>query len=384
MALRARLHAWGAALHTTTLPRPRRIDWALAALIAAVGIVEPLFADLPGLVPASGVGVVSVMAFVVRRVSPLGAVLAGGLTQAAADLYAVATGNPVEPLAASIIVAGAVVYNAGRWGSARTVGIAAFLAAVAIPALGSQNTFTEPNLILSALDGLVAIVLLTTGLLIRISTDARAQRDLATALQERDRLANQIHDSFAHHMSAIAVRAEAARRLDDPEALDDALLAIKRSASTGLTDLRHLVAGIRTPGTETRPLPGLGDIQQLAADHRTDALDIRVDLHAQPEVIPVTASSAAYWIAREAVTNAFRHAVGASSISITACTTDDRLDLVVADDGRGSSAAGRRGGHGLTSMSQRAEELGGTLCAGPDQSGGWSVTARLPLNRGEA
>ncbi|MGI9598114.1 MAG: sensor histidine kinase, partial [Acidimicrobiales bacterium] len=274
-------------------------------------------------------------------------------------------------------------YNAGRWGSTRTVVVALLLGAGAVPLASLANPDTEPGWLLLGFDALVVIALIAIGLLIRSNKDAKEQRALAETLEERNRLANDIHDSFAHHMSAIAVRAEAARQLDDPAALDEALTAIKRSASTGLADMRHLVAGLRTPDNDARPLPGFGDMQHLASELSTEALAVDLAIDAQPELIPVSTSAVAYWITREALTNVSRHATGATRATVRARGTDRHLDLTITDDGATPSVPEITRGHGLRSMTERARSLGGELSAGPNPKGGWLVSARLPLNRGD-
>lgn len=276
-----------------------------------------------------------------------------------------------------------MLYNTGRWASARTVLAGLVLGGAVIPLVGLVNPITERDLLLLGFDALGAVVLIVIGLLIRSNADAKEQRDLAETLEERNRLANDIHDSFAHHMSAIAVRAEAARQLDDPVALDEALTAIKRSASTGLADMRHLVAGLRTPDEEAKPLPGFGDMQRLVDELSTETLSVELAIEAEPELIPVSTSAVAYWITREALTNVSRHATGATSATVRARGTNRYLDLTVTDDGSTPNRPETPSGHGLRSMTERARSLGGELSAGPNPNGGWLVSARLPLNRGD-
>ncbi len=384
MALIKRLAALISPTSATVLARPRTIDWSIGAGLIVLLIVEAVFDDLPGVGLSAVAALVATTAFVWRRVQPLIALVAVAAASMVVDLTAGLLDRPVESTFAEGLAALTVIYCAGRWGSARAVVAALFLASLAVPLASMANPNTEPGLLLLGFDILATVVLIAIGLLIRSNAEAKEQRELTEALEERNRLANDIHDSFAHHMSAIAVRAEAARQLDDPAALDEALTAIKRSASIGLTDMRHLVAGLRTPDDNARPLPGFGDMQQLASELTTDALRVELAIDADPELIPVSTSAVAYWITREALTNVSRHATGATMATVRARGTDQHLDLTITDDGATPSLADFTRGHGLRSMTERARSLGGELAAGPNPKGGWLVSARLPLNRGES
>ncbi len=383
MALTERLVALMTPANAVRLPRPRRVDGAIGAALAVVAVVEGALADLPGVGVSVPVGLLAAVVFVWRRVQPLAALLIVSAASIVVDLAAGLADRPVEITFTEGIAAIAVLYTAGRWGSARTVVVALVLGGAVVPLASLANPITEPGLVLLGFDALATVAVIAIGLLIRSNTHAKEQRELAEQLEERNRLANDIHDSFAHHMSAIAVRAEAARQLDDPAALDEALTAIKRSASTGLADMRHLVAGLRTPDDEARPLPGFGDMQQLATELSTDALAVDLVVDAEPELIPVSTSAVAYWITREALTNVSRHATGATTATVRASGTDRHLDLTVTDDGATPAVPEPARGHGLRSMTERARSVGGELSAGPNPTGGWLVSARLPLNRGD-
>lgn len=383
MTLAKRLVTLIAPVSVTRLPRPRTVDWIIGAALLAMIPLEAWFSEVPGIAVTVVAGVVATAAFVWRRVHPLAAIVTLALISITVDLGAGLLDKPIEVTLTEALAVLAVLYNAGRWGSARTVLVSLVLAGVIVPLAGMANPLNEPGFLLLGFDILGALVIIAIGLVIRSNAEAKEQRELAETLEERNRLANDIHDSFAHHMSAIAVRAEAARQLDDPAALDEALAAIKRSASTGLADMRHLVAGLRTPDEQARPLPGFGDMQQLVAELSTDSLRIELAVDAEPELIPVSTSAVAYWITREALTNVTRHATGATRASVRVRGTDRHLDLTVGDDGATPNVPEVTRGHGLRSMTERARSVGGDLSAGPNPNGGWLVSARLPLNRGD-
>ncbi len=367
----------------TVLPRPRAIDWVGGVALAATVVAELLAGDLAGPVPSAALGLIGAGAFVVRRVWPLHAVLVLGLSSATLDVLAGATDMAIELTFAAAVAGFALLYTAGRWAPPKTVATAAIIAFAVLPVAANINPANGSSITLTVIDALVQALIVATGLLVRSLVDGRKQRELATELQERNLLANDIHDSFAHHMSAIAIRAEGARQLDNPAELDEALRAIKQSASTGLTDLRHFVSGFRGPDDIPQPLPGFGDLEHLAAELSTDTVQVMVDIDAQPEMIPVSVSAAAFWITREALTNVFRHATSATRAVVRTRSTDHHLDLTITDDGATPTTPVTKSGHGLSSMTARAKALGGDLTAGPNPNGGWLVAARLPLNRGD-
>lgn len=368
----------------TSLARPRIVDWILGAILLATAIAEVLFGSLPGAGPSAAVGLIASIAFVVRRVWPLYAILALGVATVAVDVVAGLTDSPIESTFAAAVAGLVLLYTAGRWAPPKSVAIATVIAIAVLPLASALNPAYSSSVTLTIVDALMQTVIVGAGLLVRSLADAREQRELAMALQERNRLANDIHDSFAHHMSAIAIRAEAARQLDDREELDKALRAIKQSASTGLADLRHFVAGFRDPEEIPRPLPGFGDLEHLASELSTDTVQVVVDIDAEPEMIPVSVSATAFWITREALTNILRHATSATRAEVRTRSTDHHLDLTITDDGATPSTQKAAQGHGLSSMTARARALGGELTAGPNPNGGWLVAARLPLNRGDS
>ncbi len=359
------------------------------AVLVAVLVVDVLLVDFPGgaiFVGSPGgvlvvaLGLLAAATSVMRRVWPLGTVLALGLATVGVDVLAGVMDTPIELSYATSFGGVTLLYNAGRWAAPKTMAIASIVALALGPSHWYLNPVERPNIELGVINTLVLLLVVAVGLLARSVVDAKEQRQLSTALQERNLLANDIHDSFAHHMSAIAIRAEAARQLDDAEALDDALRSIKRSASTGLTDLRHFVRGLRTNDDIPRPLPGFGDIQHLASELSNDNLKISVETDAQPEMIPVSVSAAAFWITREALTNIIRHATGATQAHVHTSSTGRHLDLTITDNGVTPNTPVSDRGHGLSSMTARAQALGGDLTAGPNPNGGWLVAARLPLN----
>ena len=197
--------------------------------------------------------------------------------------------------------------------------------------------------------------------------------------EERLRIAREVHDVVAHAMVAINVQAGVAAHLleQDTEQAREALLHIKRTSGDALSDLRATLGVLRDPGqaAPVGPAAGLENLDPVADRLRAAGVEVTVDVDAGG--VPAPVHSAGYRIVQEALTNVLRHA-RAQRASVVVRTCEDRLTIVVADDGAGSGAPGGAGA-GVRGMRERAAALGGTLDAGPAAEGGWRVEAALPL-----
>jgi signal transduction histidine kinase len=210
--------------------------------------------------------------------------------------------------------------------------------------------------------------------------DERAQ--LAVAF-ERARIARELHDVIAHSVSVMVVQASAERRSLGKELNQtrEVLDMIERTGRQALTELRRMLGVLRKTDDPLllAPQPGLPDLSNLLEQFREAGL--QVGFHVEGSRIPVPAGVdlSAYRIVQEALTNTLKHA-RATRAEVTLHYFGDHLDLVVADDGRGSSEGVRsNGGHGLVGMRERVAMLGGSLQAGPKDGGGFSVSVTLPL-----
>ncbi|MEU6145710.1 sensor histidine kinase [Streptomyces sp. NPDC047081] len=201
---------------------------------------------------------------------------------------------------------------------------------------------------------------------------------------ERARIARELHDVVAHHISMIAVQAENARLTTAGLPPDGAarFLAIGDTARTALTEMRRLLGVLREDadtGVQRRPQPGLGQLLELLDEARDAAgsatrLIVSGPVAALDPGVEVTA----YRIVQEALTNARRHAPGAA-VDVELHYGDDELAVRVRDNGPGPTAPGVPG-HGLLGMRERAATVGGTLRTGPAPGGGFLVEARLPVH----
>ncbi|WP_211207350.1 sensor histidine kinase [Stackebrandtia nassauensis] len=207
-----------------------------------------------------------------------------------------------------------------------------------------------------------------------------------TARGERARIARELHDVVAHHISMVAVQAETARLTTPgmPEAGAQRLRAIGDTARAALTEMRRLLGVLREDtGTEParlQPQPGLR-LRELNAllDETRDAsgAGIRLVLKGQYAELDPGVELAAYRIIQEALTNARRHAPGAA-VDVTLHYTQDELLMTIRDNGPGPSTTAPVGGHGLSGMRERAAAVGGQLTTTAASGGGFRVDVRLP------
>ena len=221
---------------------------------------------------------------------------------------------------------------------------------------------------------------------------AQAERG---ALAERARIAREMHDVVAHHMSMIAVRCETApyRVSGLTEAARAEIAEIGAAARTAMTEMQGLLGVLRASdqgGTgvagraDLAPQPSIGDLGALLEQSRAAGLRLTADLGAEPgalaESVPDAVGLTVYRIAQEALTNASRHAPDAA-VELRLRRTPVGLELVVRST-PAPGAVGRAapsGGHGVTGMRERAALHGGELAAGPDRDGGFTVRAVLPV-----
>ena len=219
--------------------------------------------------------------------------------------------------------------------------------------------------------------------------DALAQ---VAAAAERARIARELHDIVAHHVSVMVVQADgAAFALENsPDKTREALGAISGTGRQALAEMRRLLGMLRSPavGPELAPVPGTGQLSALLEQTRTAGIPVTFSQEGTPVASPAEgAGLAVYRVVQESLTNVRRHGGPGVSAAVTLRYTADGVTVSVTDDGRGAaaqpapakSAAADSTGHGLDGMRERVELYGGTVTAGPRPGGGYQVTATLPL-----
>lgn len=205
----------------------------------------------------------------------------------------------------------------------------------------------------------------------------QAARLRRAKLDERSRIAREMHDSLAHHLTLIATTAGAIEyRPDaDPDATQAAAGRVRTSAADALVELRGILRILRTDGDELRPAAGLPDIEALIEHARAGGTEVSWERAGQEDP-PAAVGLAAYRVVQEALTNAHRHAPGAP-VAVALATAPGHLDLTVVNGPSQADANDDGAGTGLVGLTERVELVGGTLTAGR-RNGGFAVTASIP------
>jgi signal transduction histidine kinase len=213
--------------------------------------------------------------------------------------------------------------------------------------------------------------------------NAALQRQAERAVAvERARIARELHDIVAHHLSVVVLQAAGARASGGPAA--GALEKIEHSGRQALTEMRRLLGVLREPHDEPglTPQPGVGELAALADSVRAAGLPVRLVVRGDHAGLPAAVDVSAYRIVQEALTNVLKHA-GPAHAEVAVGCVDGAVTIEVTDDGAGIPAAGAQaGGQGLAGMRERVAIFGGELLAGPQPGGGYAVRARLPLGDG--
>ena len=201
-------------------------------------------------------------------------------------------------------------------------------------------------------------------------------------MDERARIARELHDVVAHGVSVMVVQAGAARSTLSAEERDVGVRAhlesIEGSGRQALSEMRRLLAMLREDDElALEPLPGIDQLDALVVAAREASLPVAVQIGGDPQPLPPGIGLTAYRIVQEALTNAIKHA-GPASAQVTVRYCPDRLELEVVDDGVGDTGANGTG-HGLIGMRERTALYGGELHLGSRADGGYAVRLRLPI-----
>ena len=350
-------------------------------VLLAGGIVGAIFEpDVDWRPLAAITSVLVVPTLLVRRKKPLGALALTMAVMLPADVMTRGFGDGTAVTVAAGIVTVILVYHLFRWASGReiTIGMGLLVGWLVLAAIASgEYAETLGGLPFWGLPGSVGAVL-------RYRQHARRRGIEEARATERERLARELHDTVAHHVSAIVIQAQAGRAqaATRPEAAVDILAVIEDAASRTLADMRQMVGSLRaSEPAALAPQASLADIERLADEPAGP--DVEVALTGDLDGLSSSMEASLYRLAQESITNARRHARNASRITVEIEGLDDHVRLRVSDDGDmiGNMPA-RSSGFGLVGMSERASLLGGTLDAGPAPDRGWLVDATLPRSEG--
>ncbi len=363
---------------------PARVwrDWALVgALIPVVVLEGVLREDLVWRVASVVVALALLPTLLWRRTHPLAAVVAAFGLLAVVDAASLAAGVDWMGLDTTVfVVVVLLIYSLFRWGSGRhaVIGLAVF----SILVLLSGRDAPASNVVQG---GLFMLAVAAVGVAVRYQSNARSRGMDQVKLLEREQLARELHDTVAHHVSAIVVRAQAGRVVAafDPAAALDALAVIEDEASRTLAEMRAMVGALRHgEEPDLSPQRGVADIERLVTVNGARP-QVDLELSGDLDGLRPSVDAALYRLAQESITNALRHARRATRIHVTVSGDDDCVRLTVGDDGDAGAFDPRSAsGFGLIGMAERAKLLGGTLEAGPNRNGGWTVQAVLPRDHG--
>ncbi|MGW3709449.1 sensor histidine kinase [Streptomyces albogriseolus] len=334
-----------------------------------------------------------------RRTAPRTALLTGTL--------ALAADTTTQGSIATIVMFTDLMYAAVVYGSPATARRLPWITGVLTLAgmLVPYAVWRVPEaLLIGLVVGALAFAPASTGLIVRNHRDAAdaarlqaeqtallAEMDRVQAVTaERSRMARELHDLVANHLSAIAIHSTAALSLDDPGTSKDALTVIRENSVQGLSEMRRLIGILRDGADDREPsaTPTLDGLGALVAGARANGLDVTLD--AGHGAVPAPVELAAYRIVQESLTNALKHAA-AGRVTVCLRRSPDVLEIRVTSpygDRDGPRAPGS--GAGLVGMRERAALLDGSFTAGPEdgpEGKRWVVRAALPVTdveQGEA
>ncbi len=214
-------------------------------------------------------------------------------------------------------------------------------------------------------------------------TSQQALTNQAVA-DERRRIARELHDVVAHHVSVMGVLATGSRRMlaRDPAAADEALATIEETGRTALREMRRLLTVLRAdaePAGELAPQPGLAGVEGLVEQIREAGLPAVLKVEGVPGPLDPGVALTVYRIVQEALTNALKHA-GAAAVEVRLLFAPHELIVEICDTGRGPQLGSGAIGHGLLGMRERVMLYGGTLRTGPRPGGGYRVYAKIPVD----
>jgi signal transduction histidine kinase len=359
------------------VPPLGRLDWLLVGVYGAAALTEGIIR--PGVVwrpLVTTLALALIPALLWRRCRPMLAALAGwGIAALLSVLQSAA--HPGDLGLSSMMAVLILLYGVVRWGSGREmVAGTSFVAGVA--ALGMVVSSPGWADVFGGSALLLLLVALAAAFRYRADLSRRQHREIRN--EERVALARELHDTVAHHVSAIAVQAQAGGVVAGarPEKAAEVLAAIESEASRTLAEMRSMVRMLRDEeDVDYAPQRGVADLPALARAEATPAVEVSLD----PSLprLPRPVDAALYRLAQESLTNSVRHARGVTRVRIDVHRHGSEVRLRVSDDGQTRPGPVPEPGFGLLGMTERAQLLGGSLSAGPAPDGGWLVEAVLPV-----
>jgi signal transduction histidine kinase len=354
----------------------RRVDrWLSLGFSLAVLVEVWLRPEFPSRLFAAAFGIAIAITISFRREHPLGAtVFVFGLATATTLTRWALHLPEVSPAWAAALLL--MPYSLCRWGTRRDVLIGAgFVVSTWLASLANGEMARPAEVIGSAV---VMFFPGAIGAVVRFRDEAQGRALEQARLLERGQLARELHDSVAHHMTAITLQAQAAKAViaTHPDDAKAALSAIEDESKRTLAELRAIVGTLRDDSrAAVSPAGRIVDLSSLATTATTPSVD--VELAGNLDGLSPALERAVYRLAQESLTNALKHARNATRVRLRVAAEGEGIHLTAQNDGD-SVGGQRRAGFGLVGMAERAALLGGTFEAGPRAGGGWQVDAVLP------
>jgi signal transduction histidine kinase len=373
----------------------RVLDATVAVLLLVVTVIPLATRSLvagqrPSDIWAYLLAVALCVPFVFHRRFPVAAIT---VACCALVLYAVGRYNAYPGLPIFVLVAGVSLHSTRR----RAL-LAAGLAAVAL----SVAVWLQPESVATASTWVASLLAVAVAWLwgenlrnrrarwaameerARRLEAEREERDRQAVIDERLRIARELHDVVAHSMSVIAVQSGVANHVIDsrPAQARQALATIEATSRSALVELRRLLGVLRLgddPVASLEPNPGMAELGRLAEQIRSAGVEVELKVEGEPSDLPPGVDLSAFRIAQEGLTNVLKH--GGNVARMLVRYSPGAVAVEIADDGRARAvdeAPADGTGHGLIGMRERVAVFGGELTAGPAPGGGYRLAARLP------
>ncbi|MER7667670.1 sensor histidine kinase [Kitasatospora sp. NPDC096128] len=372
-----------------------RLPWTQTDALVAIGagtldvlgylLLGPLTGTRSMSVPGFAVIVLSGLPLLARRSRPVAALAVVLVFQAAADLL-----SPMGPHYGAVLAV--ALYSVAVSRSVPVTAAATVVTAVSTTL--TQLRYDAPIWPQLISDPAAATMVAGAGLAVarwqrEVADNRRLLADRAVA-DERRRIARELHDIVAHHITTMQLMAGGARaNLGDQELVRDALVVLESSGRLALREMRQLLHVLRTgdepDAAPPLPQPGEADLERLVDESRVAGLPTEFTVEGSPRPLPPTLGLTVFRIVQEGLTNARKYA-GPARATVRFAYHPDRVTVEVRDDGGGAPPPEPTGraGYGLVGMRERVALHGGTLTTGPQPGGGFAVTAELPLTDDES
>ncbi len=357
---------------------PQRRDWFWVLIFGAISVLELVFDSGPWILVQGLTAALLLVLLPWRRQFALPIVLGISLVFLVADVTAAASDVDFDLLGATALPLAMTAYALFRWLTVKRVLIGVVVAFTSMTAgslaLGGDLLGTLPAM--AFWFGLAALAVA-----MRYRATLYREREEQVRLTERHDLARELHDTVAHHVSAIAVQAQAAQFVaaSNPQAAAESMKNVEELASKTIEEMRRMVGILRSDDGDSRSV-GTSSLKSLEDLESEPPVVVKTDVDL--DSLPSPVASALYRITQESITNARRHNRNVTSIEVQVTSRLDHVELQVSNDGTPTTRSSDSG-YGLIGMQERVTALEGTFESGQRPGNGWQTLVTIPL-RGSA